>query len=187
MLSYFWTEKKKQIEKSDLDVSVSVAESITAGAVANSLCSEPGASNYFKGGVVAYSIDSKKEILKIDMDYAERNNHANPFTTLEMAKAIVRMFKSRIGIATTGYSLPYHREENKEKHECALSIEHPYAYITLFDSYTNYEITVKQEFVYNPQLTKSFQRANVQALVALKATNMYNEYVKKIQKPQIEI
>jgi len=179
MLGYFW--KTPEVKPSKDDISVSVAESVTAGAVGNSLCAEPGASNYFKGAITAYSIASKKEILGIDTKYAEETNHANPFTTLEMAKAVCKMFKSRFGIATTGYSLPYHREENKEKNECALDIKKPYAYICLYDSLTNEEIIVREDFDYDENGNRATQRATVQAKVAIKATQMYQEKVKKIK------
>ena len=179
MFSYFWPSR--QVSE---DITVSVAESVTAGALANSLCSEPGASNYFKGGIIAYSILSKKEILGIDTDYAEANNFANPFTTLEMAKSVAKMFNSRIGMATTGYSLPYYRMANKEKNECELNIAHPYAYITLYDRFTNHEITIREDFRYNPNENNTIQRAMVQSKIALIATSMYQKYTEKILKAQ---
>ena len=164
------------------DVTVSVAESITAGALSNVLCSEPGSSKYFKGGVVAYSIASKKEILNIDIKYAEENNFANPFTTAEMAKSVVNMFNSRIGIATTGYSLPFSRPENKVLGQCALNIKTPYAYICLHDKFNNSEIIKKIEFEYNENESPAVQKANAQARTALKAKEMYLEYVNSITK-----
>ncbi len=162
------------------DTSVSVAESVTAGAVCNSLCAEPGASSYFKGGITAYSIASKKEILGIDTKYAEKHNFANPFTTVEMAKAVTKLFKSRFGIATTGYSLPFHRPENKDREECELNIDVPYAYICLYDARTNEEITIKEEVPYDPNGSKAVQRANLQARIAILATKLYKEKVEKI-------
>ncbi len=163
------------------DVSVSVAESVTAGALANSLCAEPGASKFFKGGIVAYSIASKKEILGVDVKFAESNNFANPFTTAEMARSVAKMFNSRIGLATTGYSLPMVRAENKETGECALNITKPYAYICLFDRLTNNETITKVEYEFDPNKSITMQRASVQARVALAALKFYNDYVEKIK------
>lgn len=182
MFTYLWGPAKAQMPMfAPDDVTVSVAESVTAGAVANSICSEPGASKYFKGGIIPYTITSKKELLNIDVAYAESTNHANPFTTLEMAKAAVKMFKSRIGIATTGYSLPYKRAENKEANECELNIEVPYVYITLYDSLLEHDITVKIEYEYYKNQSDAKQRATVQAMSAIKATNMYKDYAEKIK------
>lgn len=181
MLGYLWRSPVVKNAHDTSDMTVSVAESVTAGAVCNSLCSEPGASSYFKGGITAYSIASKKEILGIDTDYAEQHNFANPFTTVEMAKAVAKMFKSRFGIATTGYSLPYHRPENKEKGECMLDIDTPYAYICLYDSFTGDEITIREEYRYDLQGNKSLQRAGMQARIALVATKMYNDKIAKLR------
>ena len=180
MYKYFFGPSDPVIDPSD--VSVSVAESVTAGALCNSLCSEPGSSKYFKGGITAYSIASKQEILGIDMKLAEQHNYATPFTTVEMAKAAVKLFKSRYGLATTGYSLPYYRKENKEKNECELNITTPYAYICIYDALTNKDITVREDFKYNPQESKAIQRANMQAITALLATKLYNEQVIKNSK-----
>jgi PncC family amidohydrolase len=181
MLSYLFGSSKPNVPTiNPVDVTVSCAESVTAGALANSLASEPGASKYFKGGIVAYNASSKKELLGIDTAYAELHNHANPFTTAEMAKAIVGKFKTRIGIATTGYSLPFHREENKEADECELHIDKPYAYICLYDVLLDKNITIKEEFDYDPTQPRSLQRAMVQAKVSIKATQLYRDYVKKL-------
>lgn len=183
MLSYIWGSSKTKITSHDTkDITISVAESVTAGAVCNSLCAEPGASSYFKGGITAYSIASKKEILGIDTKYAELNNFANPFTTVEMAKAVAKMFKSRFGIATTGYSLPHYRPENKEKGECELKIDTPYAYICLYDSYTGEEITIREEYQYDTTGSKAIQRANIQAKIAILATKMYKDRTEQILK-----
>jgi PncC family amidohydrolase len=179
MFSIFWSKKEEpKISFSNLDVTVSVAESVTAGALINSICSEPGSSKFFKGGIVPYTINSKKELLNIDVDYAEANNHANPFTTLEMAKAATKMFKSRIGLATTGYSLPYYREENKELNLIKLDIKNPYVLITLYDSLLSVDFTIREEFEYKNNESDIMQRAKVQAVSALKATNLYKNYVK---------
>jgi PncC family amidohydrolase len=160
---------------------VAVAESVTAGALSNCLCAEPGASNYFKGGIVAYSINSKKELLSIDTKYSESINYANPFTTSEMAKSIVKKFNSRIGLSTTGYSLPTYRPANKENNECELNINHPYAYICLYDSYNKYEIIKKIDFIYDKSIPDIIQRANVQTKVSLDCKKLYLEYIEKIK------
>lgn len=169
------------IERSPNDVSVAVAESVTAGALSNALCSEPGASGYFKGGIVAYSIASKKDILNIDIAYAEKNNFANPFTTAEMARAAAKMLNARIGIATTGYSLPFERAESAEC--CAISVKIPYAYICLYDSYTGQEIIKKVEFTrYDPNANQTMQKASAQTKFAVEGISLYNKAVQQILK-----
>lgn len=185
LYNYFWSNKKMEKQYDDI-MTVAVAESVTAGALSNCLCSEPGSSDYFKGGIVAYSIASKKELLNIDTAYAESHNFANPFTTSEMAKSIVKKFNARIGISTTGYSLPIYRPENKDKNECLLDIKNPYAYICLYDSLNNFEVIKKVEFTYDDKLPKNMQRATVQAKVALEAKTLFLDYVNK-QKISTEV
>ena len=182
LMNYFWPSNKLSdtlLKTDDSLMTVAVAESVTAGALSNCLCSEPGASQYFKGGIIAYSILSKKELLGIDIDYAESHNFANPFTTSEMAKSIVKKFNARIGMSTTGYSLPVYRPENKSKNECLLDVKNPYAYVCLFDSKTNFEIIKKIEFVYVDNVPTHIQRATVQAKVALEGKNLFLEYINK--------
>jgi PncC family amidohydrolase len=178
-LSYLYTPKKP-VETGD--VTVAVAESVTAGALSTSLCSEPGASDYFKGGIIAYSKNSKKDILSVDTDFAEMNNFGNPFTTAEMARAVVKQLKSRIGIATTGYSLPVKREESLDKKECALDIKIPYAYICIYDSLMDTITITHVEYTkYDSTSNKSIQKASAQALFALEAHRMYDKLVMKIK------
>jgi len=160
----------------DNEFTVAVAESVTAGALSNALCAEPGSSRFFKGGIVTYSIQSKKEILNVDIEYSEKNNFANVFTTSEMARSVVKIFNSRIGLATTGYSLPMQREENKELNQCALNIKHPYAYICLYDSQNNKDIIREINFTYDEHQSPKMQRAMVQTKVSIEGLNLYNEY-----------
>lgn len=164
------------------DITVSVAESVTAGALANTLCAEPGASEYFKGGIVAYSIASKRDILGVDTTYAEKNNFANPFTTSEMAKSVTKMMKSRFGIATTGYSLP--KKQTADDLHCELDVAIPYAYICLHDSYLNVDISVKVEYKkYLVAGNQAIQKASAQAMFALEACKLYKDYVNKLSPP----
>lgn len=162
------------------DITVAVAESVTVGALSSTLCTKEGSSIYFKGGIVAYSISSKKDILGIDTKYAEQNNFANPFTTLEMARSVAKMFKSRFGIATTGYSLPLTREANPERGECALDIKNPYAYICLYDSVADNNIIHRVDYEYSEHESKIIQRATVQAKVALEGKKMFVLHLTKL-------
>lgn len=180
MASYLTSWFTKESYKGPKNITVSVAESVTAGALANSLCAEPGASEYFTGGIVAYSISSKKDILGIDTQYAEKNNFANPFTTTEMAKAVTKMLKSRIGIATTGYSLP--KKQSASETLCELDIKIPYAHICLYDSFLDVSISIKVEYKkYNAKDNQAVQKASAQALFALEAHKLYNSYISKLQ------
>lgn len=180
LVNYIWSKPVIKHAIDVNDVSIAVAESITAGALANTLCSEPGASNYFKGCIVTYSDDSNKKILNIDP--SPDGNFANAVTTAEMAKKVASMFNSRFGISTTGYSLPINREENKELNISSLVVEKPYAYICLYDSLTKIENIYRVSYEYKQNDDKKIQRANVQAQVALYAHKIYLNYVASLKK-----
>lgn len=176
LTGWFWTAEKKT---PNTEFTVAVAESVTAGALTNTICSEPGASKFFKGGVTTYSIQSKKDILNINIEYAERNNFANVFTTREMARAVCKMFNARIGLSTTGYSLPFKRDASEGL--CALDVKHPYAYICLYDRLLDYEIIKHIEFTYDKHSSDTIQRASVQTRVALEGRKLYLKYKKSVE------
>ncbi len=183
LLNYIWPDKKDDTVADDEIITVSTVESVSVGCVACTLCSLPGSFKYFKGGVVCYSIMSKKDILGIDTKYTELNNFANTSTTLEMSKAGIRLFHSRICISTTGYSLPYYRNENLEKNECALDIQTPYALICLYDAKLDYHKIVKIEYPYDKDKPDYLQRSQNQASIAIEAYNMYTNYINTLKKP----
>jgi PncC family amidohydrolase len=166
----------------DRFLTVSVVESVTAGALSNAICSEPGSSRFFLGGIVAYNMETQKKLLDIDDVYAEKNNFANPFTTYEMAKNVTKIFHSRIGLATTGFSLPMYREENLEDGKCEINVKIPYAYVCLYDSEIDYNFTYKIVISeYNDNENKKIQRAQMQSKVALDCKKTFENYCLKIQ------
>src|SRR3989338_10005656 len=181
-LLYKKVDKNEEKEKTDdlryMMLPVAVAESVTAGAVSTGICSIPGSSKFFKGGLVCYDISSKKDILKIDTVFSESHNFANPFTTIEMAKNILNLFDARIGISTTGFSLPYYRKEDKEKGHLEINVVNPYAWIGLYDKQTGFEKTIRLEFIYDKEASDKIQRVSLQAKVAKKAKKIYYEYCK---------
>lgn len=82
-------------------LTLSVAESLTGGYLAGRLCSIPGASTSFMGGVVAYSNKVKQETLGIDEQEVVTEKAA-----LQMAQGVKKLTGSSIGLATTGVAGP---------------------------------------------------------------------------------
>ena len=181
MLKYLWGTVKDDTKISD-EITVGIAESVTAGAVANCLCSEPGASKFINGATVAYSIQSKKDLLGVNIEYAEKNNFANPFTTEEMARAAARIYKARIGISTTGYSLPLYRAADEAKGYCELNITEPYGYICLYDSFTNTATIQKLIFENDTTIPPRLLKAQVQTKMALSCKKLFQTYVLHLEK-----
>jgi PncC family amidohydrolase len=164
-------------------LTVSVAESITAGALSNTICSEPGSSTFFLGGIVAYNMETQKNLLHIDSEYAEKNNFANSFTTYEMAKNCTSIFNSRIGLATTGFSLPQYRKADLINNTCEIDVKIPYAYICLYDSQNDNNIIRKiVNDSYDLNGNQKIQRAQMQSKTALECKKIFEQYCLKIEK-----
>jgi nicotinamide-nucleotide amidase len=91
---------------SKLGKTFSVAESCTGGKIAENITAYAGASNYFKGGLVAYALDSKTEILKIDPKLIELHSVVSNEVAEAMAQNVRQLFNSDYGLATTGNAGP---------------------------------------------------------------------------------
>lgn len=85
---------------------VSVAESCTGGMVASEIVRTAGASDYFLGGVIAYSNESKCALLGVCEATLERYGAVSVETALEMARGARRLFGSDWAIATSGIAGP---------------------------------------------------------------------------------
>lgn len=84
---------------------VAVAESLTAGMVAERIVNVPGSSSYFPGGVVCYSNWAKSTVLGIKSELLE-DGAVNEAVARAMAVSVRRLFESDIGISTTGLAGP---------------------------------------------------------------------------------
>jgi len=102
-------------------LTVSVAESITSGNLQTVLGSITGASNFYQGGVTAYSLERKVKLLGINRKHAREVDCVSQRVAREMAQGICKLFKTNIGIATTGYA-----EINTEA-----GVEQPVAFICI--------------------------------------------------------
>ena len=78
------------------NMTISTAESLTAGLVASNICSISGASNYFKGGVVAYTKEIKCNLLGLKMADIEKYSVYSNETVSSMASGVMRLTNSDI-------------------------------------------------------------------------------------------
>lgn len=85
---------------------LATAESCTGGLVASRLTDFAGASNYFKGGVVAYTNEIKKSVLRVKAETLEKFGAVSSQTALEMARNVREIFSATIGLSTTGVAGP---------------------------------------------------------------------------------
>lgn len=93
---------------------LSVAESCTGGLISHYLTTVPGASTFFEGGVVSYSIEFKKGILGASSEIISRYGVASEETAREMADRIRALTGTDFSLSTTG-NLGPEVLEDKEK------------------------------------------------------------------------
>jgi len=154
------TIKKMMVENG---WTIAVAESLTAGKVQDYFGSISGASNFFEGGITAYSIDQKVKFLGVDREHAEKVNCISQRVADEMAIGVSKNFGTDIGIATTGYSEPC-----PEK-----GIEKPYAYVAIAwrGTVVGRRIVVDHDGVYDRQAMRGYVLTKViEALIQFLTT-----------------
>ena len=88
-------------------LTTATAESLTAGMVSSALASRSGASGYHLGGVTAYNIDAKVNILGVDRALAQACNCVSLPVVLQMAYGARKLFGADCVLATTGYAEPW--------------------------------------------------------------------------------
>lgn len=94
----------RQLTKNNL--TIAVAESCTGGKIAQELTAVPGASNYFRGGVVSYATDTKVSMLGVSEETITQFSVVSAEVATEMALGVQKVMKSDYAIATTGNAGP---------------------------------------------------------------------------------
>ena len=85
---------------------LSVAESCTGGRVGWRLTRVPGSSDYFKGGVIAYSDDLKRRLLGVKAAVLNKHGAVSEETALMMARGVREKCATDYGLAITGVAGP---------------------------------------------------------------------------------
>jgi len=85
---------------------ISVAESCTGGLIGHRLTNVPGSSDYFCGGVVSYSNQSKIDLLEVSAKTIKKYGAVSDETAQEMARGIRERMNSDLGLAVTGIAGP---------------------------------------------------------------------------------
>lgn len=87
-------------------LTLAAAESMTCGRVQARVGEISGASGFFLGGITAYSIDEKVRHLGVSRAAARRDEGVSARIAGQMAGGVCALFRSEIGVATTGYAEP---------------------------------------------------------------------------------
>jgi len=149
-------------------LTLAVAESLTSGHLQAAIGARSGASNFFLGGITAYSIDQKVAHLGVDRDEAERTNAVSAEVADQMARGVCRLFGSDLGVATTGYAEP----------SPEFRIEHPRAFWSIAHSPKGGAAVVRRGLVQCPGL----DRVAVQRGVTTGVMHALLEYLRLVRK-----
>lgn len=87
-------------------LTIVTAESCTGGLISHRITNVSGSSNYFLGGVVAYSNEAKARILGVSRRSLELYGAVSEQVALEMARGARRLFRSDIAVSATGIAGP---------------------------------------------------------------------------------
>lgn len=87
-------------------LTVGTAESCTGGRIAESIISIPGASNYFKGGIVSYTNEIKENLLGVNHDVLEEQTAVCEEVAREMVVGALNALDVDFAISATGIAGP---------------------------------------------------------------------------------
>ena len=96
------------------NLTISTAESCTAGQLARSLTSVSGSSSYYRGGVVPYFTAMKTELLGVKSETIGEFSVVSKEVAIEMAKGCQKLFHTDIALSTTGVAGPNKGEDGKD-------------------------------------------------------------------------
>ena len=136
-------------------LTVSTAESCTGGSIAERLTSIAGSSEYFKGSIVAYSNEVKKDLLYVSSETLEKYGAVSEETVIEMVKGAMKALKTDCAVATSGIAGPGGGTPEK-----------PVGTVWIADGYKNEIRTYKQET--NRGRAMNIERAGNNALLMLR-------------------
>ena len=85
---------------------LSIAESCTGGLVNDRITNVSGSSDYFEGGMVTYSNESKAKHIGIPLDTIKRYGAVSPQVARKMAQGVRKAFSTTFGLSTTGVAGP---------------------------------------------------------------------------------
>jgi PncC family amidohydrolase len=86
--------------------SLATAESCTGGLIGDKITNVSGSSDYYLGGVIAYSNQIKLEQLGVQSATLEHFGAVSQETVIEMARGVRLRFRSDVGLSVSGVAGP---------------------------------------------------------------------------------
>ena len=85
---------------------IGTAESCTGGRISEAIIAIPGSSDYYKGGVVAYTDEVKEKLLGVSHEVIEEKTAVSEEVAREMVLGTINAIGVDFAIASTGYAGP---------------------------------------------------------------------------------
>ncbi|MGN6361116.1 MAG: CinA family protein [Thermomicrobiales bacterium] len=106
-------------------LTIATAESCTGGAIAAAITAISGASDYFPGGIVSYSIPVKMALLGVPQAVIENDGVVSAACAAAMAASARRVLGADLALATTGIAGPSGAEPGKPVGTVHLALASP--------------------------------------------------------------
>ena len=90
----------------EMEKTVSTAESCTGGRIAEAIIAVPGASKYFKGGIISYVDEVKMSLLNVDAGVLEEKTAVCEEVARQMVAGACRTLNTDYAVAATGFAGP---------------------------------------------------------------------------------
>ena len=90
----------------EMEKTVGTAESCTGGRIAEAIIAVPGASKYFKGGIISYTNEVKESLLGVSHELLEEKTAVCEDVAIEMVKGACRALNTDYAISATGIAGP---------------------------------------------------------------------------------
>lgn len=139
---------------------VATAESVTAGLLQFMLSQILNASDNFRGGITAYTLDEKVNLLGIDEGEARKCDCVSSQIAEDMALQASHFFNTDFGIGVTGYATPVKESD--------------------FQLYAHFAISYKMQIIVS-------EKAELQpALIGSRAQQEYSEIIARTFEKMLE-
>jgi nicotinamide-nucleotide amidase len=90
----------------ETEKTVGTAESCTGGRIAEAIISVPGASKYFKGGIISYVNEIKERLLNVSSQVLEEKTAVCEEVAIQMVKGACKALNTDYAISATGIAGP---------------------------------------------------------------------------------
>lgn len=90
----------------EMEKTVGTAESCTGGRIAEAIIAVPGASKYFKGGIISYVNEIKESLLGVSAQVLEEKTAVCEEVAIQMVKGACKSLNTDYAISATGLAGP---------------------------------------------------------------------------------